>query len=64
MQVLCIADHSATDLKCIHKVYCEECSRENGEEAKERQCRGYWTQEDQLRERDEVDLGQIQLKIV
>ena len=51
MQVLCVAEHPATDDKCIHKVYQEECSRENSEEAKERQYSGYWTQEDQLSEK-------------
>ena len=30
----------------------------------EDKCSGYWTQENQLRERDEVILGQIQLEIV
>ena len=64
-QVLCIAEYPATDDKCIHKVYWEECPKENGKEAKERQCSGYWTQEDPVeRERNEVVLGQIQLKIV
>ena len=64
MQVLCIAEHPATDNKRIHKVYREEYRKGNGKEAKEMQCSVYWTQEDQVRERNEVVLGQIQLKIV
>ena len=64
MKVLCIAEHPATDNKCIHRVYRDKCSRKNSKEAKEIQCSGYWNQEDQLRERDEVIFSQIQLNSV